>query len=222
MARFEVRGVGRDSGRTRRRSYKARNESEAVALAKKGGMIVKAVSPIPDEPATARQRAYAADLGLSFPDTITKAEMGDLLDKHLSRDKPSSERHREFARWFGVGTTAYVGKRALFDRIGAELSRPGREEDLCAWFVYRVCRHVCRGGEDHPRATGPNSVAVYEMGAELASDPSVLRSIRRYEGRDLIWFGEWTSPDGYVHEGASVRTMAYKRARSLIRDRLGM
>jgi len=184
--------------------------------------VVEEVKRLPEEPATERQLSYARDLGLRFPQAITKKEMSDLLDCHLSHDRPASQRHRGFAEWLGVETTRYVGKRALFDQIAASLKKPGREEDLAAWFVYRVCRHLVRGGKDHPRATGPDSVVVREIAAELVADTSTMRSIRRYEGRELIWFGQWTAPDGSVHEGGSIRTAAFKCAVSLVGERLGL
>ena len=53
-----------------------------------------------------------------------------------------------------------------------------------------------------------------------SKDESVLTSIRRYVGTDLIWFGEWTAPNGNVYSGGSNQTIAYKRAAALLRELL--
>lgn len=222
MPTFEIRGRGRKSGRPRKRIYVASNEPDAIAKAGRDGTDVEEVCRLPDEPATDRQQAYAQDLGLPFPEDITKAEMSDLLDCYLSYDKVASERDRWFALRFSVEPSPYIGKRALFDLIAAALRKKGAEEDLASWFIYRVCRHLVHGGQDHPSATGPDAPIVREIATRFAGSPALMTSIRRYEGRKLIWFGQWTSPDGLVHEGGSIRTVAYRTAAGLLREWLGL
>lgn len=218
MPDYEVEGYGRETGRRRKRVYRASTEDEAVLKANEDGTMVGTVRRLPDEPPTDAQITYAQDLGLEFPPGITKEEMRDLLDRYLSHDKPASDRHRAFARRFGVEFTDYTGKRRLFDRIGYELKKPGRERDLIAWFVYRVNRQL-HHGEDAPGVHGPDSPAMREIARLVGNDEAVLDSIRQYEGRDLIWFGEWTAPDGGLYHGGSDRTIAYERAAALIRER---
>jgi hypothetical protein len=147
--------------------------------------------------------------------------MSDLLTRHLSRDKQATERHRAFASYFGIQTSPGIDKRVLFDQIAEHLQGPDRAEDLAAWFVYRLCRKMVQGGVDHPLATGPESPAVRELARVLTKDARVMKSIRRYGGRDLIWFGEYTAPDGSWHTGGSNQTIAYRRAMPLVRQRFG-
>lgn len=56
----------------------------------------------------------------------------------------------------------------------------------------------------------------------MAEDDKAIASIRRYEGRSLIWFGEWTAPDESSISGGSNRTIGYKEASRLLQARLGM
>lgn len=65
----------------------------------------------------------------------------------------------------------------------------------------------------------PDAEVIREIARQLVQDEAVVKSIRRYQGRDLVWFGEWTSPDGTVHNGGSNKTIAYKRASSLLREK---
>jgi hypothetical protein len=60
------------------------------------------------------------------------------------------------------------------------------------------------------------------VATQLLSDVSVIQSVRRYKGQDLIWFGEWTSPDGWLHNGGSKRTVAYQRTSTILRTKLGI
>ena len=84
--------------------------------------------------------------------------------------------------------------------------------------------HVYRelvGGKPDTRIRDADAPVIHEIASELVQHETVVRSIRRYEGRDLVWFGEWTSPDGTVHKGGSNETIAYKRASALLREKLG-
>lgn len=222
MPHFQITGRGRESGRKRKRTYTATDPLAARKLAEEDGTVVDEATVLPEDPPTEAQVSYARDLGLDFPVDITKAEISDLLDCHLSGDKLPSDRHRRFADWAKTEYTQYTGKRNLFDRIAASLKQQERDVDLVAWFVYRVCRHLMHGKEDHPQATGPESPLVCEVADSLAGDPKVIESVRRYDGRDMIWFGQWTAPDGAIHEGGSIRTAAYARSVELLRSRLGL
>jgi len=220
MPRFQAEGLGRETNRRRKRVYIAYDETEARQAAEQDGMIVENMSRLPDEPATEAQLSYARDLGIPIPPKPTKKELGDLLSCHLDHDKPATERHKGFARLYRVEHTRFVGKRALFDSIFSALQAAGRERQLAAWFTYRVYRELVHGADNAP-IRGPEDTTIQTIADKLATDDQVLKSIRRYAGRDLIWFGEWTAPDGSVHTGGSNRTVAYKETSRLLRDKLG-
>ena len=194
------------------------SESEVRQLAEKDGILVEEIIELPPEPATVRQLKYAKDLGISIPANATKGDLSDLISLKLEKDKPSTKRHREFARKYGIETTQYIGKKTLFDRIRAALIVPGRENELLSWFTYRVYRELANGADNAP-IQGPNDPVIQEISERLSSDEKIIKSIRRYQGRNLIWFGEWTSPDGYVHTGGSNRTVAYKTVASLLTEK---
>jgi hypothetical protein len=147
MPKYTVKGVGRDTGRRRRPVVEAKNEAHARELAEADGTLVESIERLPEEPATDAQLAYARDLGISFPDGATKHELSDLLSAHLEHDKPADSRHFGFAELYGVSYTQFTGKKSLYRRIFVTLSEPGREQDLAAWFAYRVYRAL------HPSET---------------------------------------------------------------------
>lgn len=179
---------------------------------------VDSVVQAPSELPTERQIAYARDLGISVSAGATKEEVSDLIDARFQKDKPAALHFQAFAKRHGVLFTQYTGKKSLFDRLFARLCRLGREEDMTAWFVFRVYRELV-GGKSDVTIKDPDAEVIREIARQLVQDEAVVKSIRRYQGRDLVWFGEWTSPDGTVHNGGSNKTIAYKRASSLLREK---
>jgi len=113
MQYFRVKGKTAESGKARNRQYLAKSASQAQSQAEKDGIIVNSVEEIAVQPATERQLAYAADLGIVIPDGISKDEISDLISLSTSDDKPSTERHRAFAEGFGLEPTQYIGKKLL-------------------------------------------------------------------------------------------------------------
>lgn len=218
MPSYEIKGTGKDTGRKRRRIYTAPNEAGAKQLAEADGTLVEGITEIPLHPPTQRQLDYARDLGISIPANATKDDLSDLISLKVDRDKPATERHKNFGRKYGLEFTNYVGKKALFNRIQSVLVVPGRELELLSWFTFRVYRELA-GGSDSAPITGPDDSTIKEIANELIADEKVIKSVRRYEGSELIWFGEWTSPDGYVYTGGSNRTAAYKQVSSLLKQR---
>lgn len=180
---------------------------------------VDSIVQAPFEP-TERQLAYAKDIGISLPAGASKEEVSDLIDARLQKDKPAAPHVQAFAKQHGVLFTQYTGKKSLFDRLFARLCRPGREEDMTAWFVFRVYRELV-GGKPDVSIKDPGAEVIREIARHLVQEEAVVNSIRRYQGRDLVWFGEWTSPDGTVHNGGSNKTIAYKRSSSLLREKAG-
>lgn len=221
MPSYEIIGHGGDTGRKRTKVYKAYNESEAIAAAENEGTMVDSISRLPDDPPTDAQLAYAADLRIGVPQNATKWEVRDLISCCADNDKPSTERHRWFANLYRVECTCHTGKKDLFDRIFAHLKTPGREKEMASWFTYRVYRRLVNGMDNAP-VTAPDAPIIQDIAAILVEDTSAVASMRRYDGRDLIWFGQWTSPDGYQHEGGSNRTIAYKQASMMLREKLGI
>lgn len=218
MPDYEIKGKGKDTGRKRKRIYSAANEQEARELATSDGTLVEEVNELPPEPPTERQLDYAKDLGITIPANATKDDLSDLISLKVDRDKPATERQKNFARTYGVEITKYIGKKALFNRIHAALVVPGREKELLSWFTFRVYRELANGADNAP-IEEPDDPIIKQIAEELASDEKIVKSVRRYEGSELIWFGEWTSPDGYVHTGGSNRTAAYMQVSSMLKQK---
>jgi hypothetical protein len=220
MALFEITGKGRESGRKRTRSYYARNEAEARQKAEQDGTVVEHVQAFPSGPPTEAQLKFARELGVSVPTNATKDDVSVLIDEGIQkrdRHKVASPRIQSFARSFGLNPDPNVWKKDLFDQIQNALSRTGRESELLSWFVFRVHRTIVHGADNDP-VSGPLDPIILNIASQLMNDAKVIASVRRYRGRELIWFGEWTTPEGLVVSGGSNRTIAYHEASRLLKQ----
>ena len=221
MPHFKVTGVGIKTGRNRTRTYSAFNEDRARQMALDDGTEPKEIEIIPPEPPSERQLEFARSVGVNVHQGATADEVSDLLSIYQDRDKPATDRHRSFSDYYEVETTRCIGKKKLFRLIFNKLSQPGNEEELATWFTFRVYREITNAA-DNTIATHPNSPELIAVGKQLARDEKILKSIRRYDGKELIWFGEWTAPDGITYSGGSNRTAAYKAAASALRAEFGL
>lgn len=221
MAEYEVRGTGITTGRQRKRVYRASNEDQARQLALADGTSVELVTKLPPEPPSERQLEYANGIGLKFPEDVSGAELSSLLTNYERRDKIATERHRKFAERYDVEFTKYTGKKSLFDNIQTKLIEEGNERDLLSWFTFRVYRQLVKGELNVP-IESPDDAPIQLVVDSVIGDDDIIKSVKRYEGEDLIWFGKWTTPDGYIAEGGSVRTKAYKKVEELLITELGI
>ncbi|ELB2078500.1 hypothetical protein QNZ73_002345 [Vibrio parahaemolyticus] len=216
MPQFIVKGKGIETNRKRTKTYTARDENEAIEAARKDGTEPESVELIIEEP-TDRQLAYARDLGIQIPDGISRTELSDLISLTARKDKLATERHKEFAKLYSVEISRYIGKKELFDRIQNKLVSDGDDLLICSWFTFRVYRELVNGdlASDIKLPTDPK---IKDIASTMATNKPVVDSIKRYVGSDLIWFGQWTSSDGFTHNGGSNRTVAYKEASRLLKE----
>jgi hypothetical protein len=221
MPKFNVQGTGKDSGRSRTRTYTAKDEIAAREMAEADGTAISEIEELPPEPPTDRQLAYAQDLGIKIPGDATKDELSDLISCKDDEDSKASPQLFAIANGYGVETTRYTGEGDVYTRIFSALSSPGREQELAAWFAFNVLKD-----RSSPRSAAvpdsPNEPQLNSVASKLVADPKVMQSIKRYSESGLLWFGERTDGDGYTRQGGSNRTAAYKAAAALIDTEFGL
>lgn len=172
-------------------------------------------------PPTERQLAFANSLGLDVPSDATLEETSDLISARVDNDTSANEKQRSIAALYGVKFTRFTSKQQLATRISNAVKRPTHENELAAWFIYRVYRDLTRRADD-TSITGPDHPTIKELAVQFAADEAALSSARRYDEQDLRQFGQWTAPDGAQSIGGSKRTAAYEKATALLRDKLGV
>ncbi len=219
MPKYEIKGTGKETGRKRKKVIYADSEYAARVIIESEGTLIDTIIQLPPDLPTENQLNYAKDLGIQIPLNATREDVSNLISMAVDGDKPTTERHRQFAKYFGIEVNDYIGKKAMFDLIQYRLTMPGREKELISWFTYRVYRGLVHGLENAP-IEGPDDQGIQRIAEQLLNSETVIKSIRRYNGRDLIWFGEYTSPDHCLYYGGSNRTEAYKQVSSMLKDHI--
>lgn len=221
MPKFKVRGTGVDSGRSRTRTYTAKDEDEAREMAEADGTAVGGIEELPPEPPTDRQLAYAKNLGIKIPADATKDELSDLISCKVDEDSRASPQLLAIAADYGVETTHYTGQGAVYSRVFSALSSPGREHELAEWFAFNVLKDRS-SSRSAALPDSPNESRLASVATKLIADPKVMQSIKRYSESGFLWFGEKTDSEGFVRQGGSNRTAAYKAAAALIDTEFGL
>lgn len=210
---FKVAGKHIETKRVRTLKINAIDEEDAIELAKNSGLeTIESIEVIPFEPPTERQIEYATDLGITIPDDACKWDVSTLIDRVVERDGTPREELIEFATNRRLFFSKYIGKSALYNLIFRELP----DLDRVAFFVFCVYRHI--SDDRHANLdTHPYRDRFYEFAENHVKDERFMKSMNRYSGGQLKFFGELTI-NGWIHTGGSVNTIAFKAARQFLID----
>ena len=110
MPRFEVVGIGRETGRKRKKIYTTANKESAIIAAAADGTIVEVdkIRQLPEPLATENQIKYAKAYNIKNPETLTKEQMSILLTKAEDENwpkgttEPATEKQMRLAGELGL------------------------------------------------------------------------------------------------------------------------
>ena len=215
MPVFNVVGIREKSGRAMRKTYRGFDEAEIRAMAQqRDGLIAKWIEEHPYQPATDPQKKRLAQLGYRFGSGLNVKEAGELLRALLAGDHPADQQSLAYAQQLKIETTTYIGKKQLYDAIFRKLLQPGNEQQLVAWFTFRVYQTLA-AGDKRAIICGPEHVVIQRIAQYLLRDGEVTGAIRQYKaGREWIRFGHAIDNKGQVQRGGRMDTVAYLRARA--------
>lgn len=123
MPRYEIVGVGRETGRKRTHVFTAKNQEDAIMMASSEGTIVDTGKTVqlpepPPEPATERQVSYAKSLGVNFHDDISKDDMSILIaeavEKRDAGDTTRIEKNNAEKQLFSAHPAMFRNRPILF------------------------------------------------------------------------------------------------------------
>ncbi|AHK80776.1 hypothetical protein M911_14005 [Ectothiorhodospira haloalkaliphila] len=177
MPRFKVEGKGKETGRKRSRTYKARDADQAKALAAADGTEVESIVELPPEPPSEAQIEYARDLGILIPNDVSGIDLSHLISNKVEGDPPASPQERAMAEELGLEVSPYIGQRRLFANISSVMTNTDRREDMVGWYLF--CLTLARPHRDpSKRFTTPRHPAIVSIAETLATDDQLVTSIR--------------------------------------------
>lgn len=218
MPEYRIKAMYSETKRKRTTMLVANDTTELHQILKDSGFVEPfEIENLPDgtinaenydEP-TEKQIDYATDLGIEIPQEISRKDLSRLISIYEDDDNPANPDLIEFALNRNIITTKYIGKNALYNHVWDTL----QGIDKIAFFVfcvYRFCSDDRRGNLD----THPYKGVFYNIANELSSDDDFLRSMNKYYGSDIKFFGQFTvrhaNGDIVSTTGGSAKTTSYK------------
>jgi len=169
------------------------------------------------EPATDRQKEYARYLGIKFARRISKADMSELIARHLHEKYPPSAWMVELADGMEINVR-WPTSWSLSEAVESALVRQGDEVEVATWYLYGVYRHMLGEQWGGPQESGVPSERMVELARQLLSDPKAKASLKRIGPGELYHFDERYKEARHT---GSTRTTAYRAAIQILRGELG-
>lgn len=209
---FKIKGKHIETNRIRTLKIEAITEADAVIEAKNSGLqTITSIEIIPFPPPTERQIEYAHSLDVEIPENASQQDVSALISRSVEKDGTPNEGLVEFATNKKIFFSKYIGKTALYNKVFQQLDKT----DRIAFFIFSIYRYV--SDDRHANLdTHPNKNDFYEFAYSINEDEKFLKSLNKYDGASLKYFGEFTTPDGWTHTGGSVNTIAFKTAREFL------
>ena len=215
---FSVHAKHKSSNRFRTVKILAKSQDVCEKLAEEQGLLPPyEISELPPNAPSERQSSYAKALHIGFPSDITYNELSDLIDRKVSNggDTPQIGL-AEFAVAHDMHFSRYIGKNRLYDLVFSNL----RGVDKIAFFIFCIYRWM---SDDRNANLDEHKYkeTFYEFAQELQGNSKFIKSMERYSGRNIKFFGTLYG-GGYEHEGGSTNTIAFKTVSDYLENKLGL
>jgi hypothetical protein len=215
---YSVVGKNKETNRKRTLKIKAKSEEKAKEMALEQDLLAPLeIKVIPFQSPSEAQLNYAENLNISIPENATSKDVSCLIDKKVSHDSDPNPGLIEFADNRNIFFSYYIGKKRLYNLIFSTLN----DVDRTAFFVFSIYRWL---SEDRyaDLDTHPDRDVFYEFAESVKNDNSFQKSLLKYEGEDLRFFGSINIEDEggiSTYEGGSNRTLAYKKAAEFLQNK---
>lgn len=215
MDLFQVTGVYSETNRKRTREYHASNESTAKIKALSDGftesiLITKIDFPSP----TLNQLETMRNHNQEIPMDACKHDISAIISCTIDNDSIPNPDLINYATSKDILFSNYIGKKALYNLIWNMLN----DIDKIAFFLFCIYRYNSNEREGNLEKS-PHKATIYSMSNTLKEDPAFLKSMNKYTGDSLRFFGNLKiTKNGYTetYAGGSTNTLAYNRAVELL------
>ncbi len=217
LKNFKAKAIYQATKQVRTVTLTAKSEAEAVLQLKQSGYSepFEITEELP-EPATSAQIEYARALQIEIPSDPTKDDLSALISKKKDNDNEPNPGLVEFAIEKGLPFSKYIGKKALYNFVFHSLSK----EDRIAFFAFSVYRWLSEDRHGNLESHKHSDI-FYDFAREQLNNDSFIKSLDKYAGADLRFFGTLRFADGVETQGGSTNTIAYKVCADFIHMRFG-
>lgn len=217
MKNYQIKGINKMTNRKKTVTVSAKNEELAEKAALDQGILPPYEIEIIFTPPTERQIEYAKSLKINIPEKASSLDVSYLISRKTDRDSDPNPGLLEYADNRNLLFSKYIGKQSLYNLIFNTLT----DEDKIAFFAFCVYRWL--SDDRHANLdTHQNKNVFYEFAKSMVNDESFVKSMNKYEGKDLRFFGKFTIKKGNsestIH-GGSTNTIAYKKTSEFISNR---
>lgn len=167
---------------------------------------------------TEAQASYLYDLANGIvPSNVSLDDASALIDRYVEHDSVANPHLFKYATEMHIPVSYYCGKKLLYNLIfsGLEL------RDQIAFFIFQVYRDSYDAHGSHEIANlnnSPYKSLFYDFADQYLDDESFIKSMQKYSGKDLRFFGN-RSFYGHQRTGGSKNTIAYKTAKAYLNSR---
>ncbi|HKK74719.1 MAG TPA: hypothetical protein VJ953_06590 [Saprospiraceae bacterium] len=204
--RFKIKARYEETKRFRTRFFDEKNEDRLRKKLKDLGYLEPfEIIEIDHDSPTEAQLRYAKKLRIAIPANATKEDLSCLLSRKIDKDTSPNKELIEFAESKKIFFSKYIGKKALYNLIYHSLS----EKDKIAFFIFSVYRHLSNDRKGN-LLKHPHKKRFYEIAQMVQKNEKVKKSILRYDGEELRFFGTMIASNWLSIDGGSTNTYGYK------------
>lgn len=171
------------------------------------------ITQIPFPEPTEEQIAACRAHGSILPADACQFDASAIISKEIARDSIPNPDLLHFATAKKIKLSYYIGKKALYDVIFYTLEN----EDKIAFFIFAIYRFTSNDRQANLDSS-PHRDIFYEFANSKISDLSFVRSMNKYHGSELRYFGK-INVDGYEYTGGSKNTIAYKDSLTFLKEK---
>jgi len=215
---FKIIGRNKDTNRKRTIEIKATTKEQALQAANEKGLteIIEVIQfkRLPTE----NQIRYAKDLNINITEGLTIDDVSALIDKKVNKDIDPKTGIIDFANERKLGFSIYIGEMSLYNLVFDCLEGV----DRIAFFILSIYKWVADDNQTNLNKHIHRN-RIYQFATALKDDEQFLRSMNKYSGQDLLYFGDMTQGNGViVANGYSRNTIAYKKVAEYLKSEFGV
>lgn len=217
LKRYKIIGRHNTTNKSKSIYLDSVSEEEALKLATSRNLKeIKEIKEVVYLP-TVNQLNYAKSLKIKTEDGFSFYDISALISRTVDEETNPKAGLVDFANAKKLGFSKYIGEQSLFNLIFYRLEGV----DKIAFFIYSIYIWLADEQFGNPDKH-PLKGKFQQFAASLNEDEQFLKSMNKYSGTDLIYFGELTQKDGNVIAyGSSTDTIAYKKVANFLSQEFG-